>query len=268
MPRFAHGQRAPSLCSERGYLVDRGSRRVGLLVRADGHWSAVLPGVVLPERGLLPALQSPLHRRPRHLRAAPRRRPAPCRPRRPRRQATGGRRGHRHQPARAQPCLRRDQQRRRPEGHDPDRALRGAGRLAVVGRDRRRQGANGRILTSSGAPSQFVFSASGACTVVAGQRWMARTAPSPSLYDVLGLPTDADAEEIRSAYRRLARIYHPDLNHDPMAPTYMRRINEAYQVLSNPSKRAAYDAGYVSASNGAQTVWYTRQDWVTAAPPP
>ncbi len=61
-------------------------------------------------------------------------------------------------------------------------------------------------------------------------------------YDVLGVGRDASPDEIRKAYRQLARQHHPDVNHgDPTADGRIKAINEAYEVLSDPEKRAAYD---------------------------
>lgn len=60
-------------------------------------------------------------------------------------------------------------------------------------------------------------------------------------YEVLGVSRDASAEEIRKAYRRLARQYHPDVNKSPEAEARFKEINEAYEVLSDEEKRAAYD---------------------------
>ncbi|WP_326646079.1 J domain-containing protein [Streptosporangium sp. NBC_01755] len=72
-----------------------------------------------------------------------------------------------------------------------------------------------------------------------------RTPPRPSqgrtggMYDVLGVTTSATSTEIRSAYRRLARQLHPDLN--PHAGDRFKQVTEAYSVLSDPAKRATYD---------------------------
>jgi curved DNA-binding protein len=61
-------------------------------------------------------------------------------------------------------------------------------------------------------------------------------------YDILGLDRGADAEAIKSAYRRLARRYHPDVSDDPQAEERFKAVSEAYEVLRDADKRAAYDA--------------------------
>lgn len=60
-------------------------------------------------------------------------------------------------------------------------------------------------------------------------------------YSILGVPAAATADEIRAAYRRLARQYHPDLNAGPQAEARMKEINEAYATLSDPERRRYYD---------------------------
>ena len=60
-------------------------------------------------------------------------------------------------------------------------------------------------------------------------------------YEVLGIDRDATDEEIKKAFRRLAFKYHPDHNHDDEAGERFKEINEAYEMLSDPDKRAAYD---------------------------
>ncbi len=68
------------------------------------------------------------------------------------------------------------------------------------------------------------------------------SAPQPDYYQLLGLPRDATPEEIRRAYRRAAHRYHPDKNKNPGETEIFLQIQAAYQVLSNPRERAAYDA--------------------------
>ena len=60
-------------------------------------------------------------------------------------------------------------------------------------------------------------------------------------YASLGVKRDATAEEIKKAFRKLARKYHPDVSKEPDAEARMKDINEANAVLSDPEKRAAYD---------------------------
>jgi curved DNA-binding protein len=62
------------------------------------------------------------------------------------------------------------------------------------------------------------------------------------LYAILGVPRTADQEQIRRAYRTLARTHHPDVNHDPAAEDRFKEIAAAYAVLSDPETRARYDA--------------------------
>ena len=60
-------------------------------------------------------------------------------------------------------------------------------------------------------------------------------------YQTLGVAPTANADEIKKAYRKLARKYHPDVSKEPDAITRMTAVNEANAVLSDPEKRAAYD---------------------------
>ena len=63
-------------------------------------------------------------------------------------------------------------------------------------------------------------------------------------YETLGVPRDASKEQIKSAYKKLARKYHPDLNPgDKSAEEKFKQISEAYAVLSDPEKRKQYDMG-------------------------
>jgi len=61
-------------------------------------------------------------------------------------------------------------------------------------------------------------------------------------YNILGVKRDASEREIKQAYRRLARKYHPDVNPgDKSAEARFKQINEAYEVLSDKEKRQKYD---------------------------
>jgi len=60
-------------------------------------------------------------------------------------------------------------------------------------------------------------------------------------YKTLGVGKTATEDEIKTAYRKLARRYHPDVNKDPQAEEKFKEVNEAYQVLSDPEKRKKYD---------------------------
>jgi molecular chaperone DnaJ len=65
--------------------------------------------------------------------------------------------------------------------------------------------------------------------------------PQRDYYEVLGLPRTATPDDIKSAFRKLARQYHPDVSQEANAEERFKEINEAYAVLSEPEKRAAYD---------------------------
>lgn len=72
-------------------------------------------------------------------------------------------------------------------------------------------------------------------------------------YAVLGVRRDATADEIKKAYRRLARDLHPDINPDPETQDRFKQITVAYEVLSDPQKRRNYDLGgeqFVGAASG------------------
>ncbi|MGD2155550.1 MAG: DnaJ domain-containing protein, partial [Anaerolineales bacterium] len=78
-------------------------------------------------------------------------------------------------------------------------------------------------------------------------------------YEILGIPRGAPDSEIKSAFRRLARQYHPDVSQDPNAEERFKEINEAYAVLSDAEKRAAYDRFGHAGVQGAGGV----PDWTT-----
>lgn len=70
-------------------------------------------------------------------------------------------------------------------------------------------------------------------------------------YEVLGVERTASDDDIKRAFKRLAIKYHPDRNKEADAGEKFREINEAYQVLSDPDKRQAYDAGGFDAVNNS-----------------
>jgi curved DNA-binding protein CbpA len=61
-------------------------------------------------------------------------------------------------------------------------------------------------------------------------------------YATLGIRAEASRDEVAHAHRRLAKQFHPDVNPGPGAAERMRRINEAWRVLSDPARRSRYDA--------------------------
>src|SRR5579862_5173261 len=66
--------------------------------------------------------------------------------------------------------------------------------------------------------------------------------PTKDYYDILGVARDASGDDIKRAYRALARRHHPDVSDDKSdAEHRFKEINEAYEVLSDPNKRAQYD---------------------------
>lgn len=71
-------------------------------------------------------------------------------------------------------------------------------------------------------------------------------------YDVLGVSRNASTEEIKKAYRRLARKLHPDVNSEPDAQEKFKSVTHAYEVLSDPNQRENYDRGPQPSFGGAQ----------------
>ncbi len=71
-------------------------------------------------------------------------------------------------------------------------------------------------------------------------------------YSVLGVARSASAEEIKKAFRKAARKYHPDINQEKDAEVRFKDVNEAYEVLKDPERRAAYDRLGNASPDGAQ----------------
>ncbi|MFT8917639.1 MAG: DnaJ C-terminal domain-containing protein [Oenococcus sp.] len=71
-------------------------------------------------------------------------------------------------------------------------------------------------------------------------------------YNTLGIDKNASQDEIKHAYRKLSKKYHPDLNHEPGAEDKYKQVQEAYETLGNSQKKAAYDQyGKAGANAGA-----------------
>ena len=71
-------------------------------------------------------------------------------------------------------------------------------------------------------------------------------------YEVLGISKTANADEIKRAYRKKAKQYHPDICKEPDAEEKFKEVQEAYEVLSDDNKRAAYDRyGHAAFEQGA-----------------
>ncbi|XP_022772131.1 chaperone protein dnaJ 11, chloroplastic-like [Durio zibethinus] len=113
---------------------------------------------------------------------------------------------------------------------------------------------------------------SATCTSTA-ERTISHIASPSSLYEVLGIQMDATCQEIKAAYRRLARVLHPDVSangqNNATAHEFIK-VHEAYSTLSDPEKRADYDrtllfrprpSSAVSTSSGFSG--YTRRSWET-----
>ena len=88
-------------------------------------------------------------------------------------------------------------------------------------------------------------------STVGRQRWLCTVISSinrakvgmqyKDYYEILGVGRDADADEVKRAYRKLARKYHPDVSKEKNAESKFKEVQEAYEVLRDPEKRAAYD---------------------------
>jgi len=95
-------------------------------------------------------------------------------------------------------------------------------------------------------------------------------------YDILGVSRGASKDELKRAYRRLARKYHPDVNKEPGAEEKFKEINRAYEVLSEPDTRNRYDrfgeagvsgagaAGFSDFGDAGGFAWATKEQPVVA----
>jgi curved DNA-binding protein CbpA len=86
-------------------------------------------------------------------------------------------------------------------------------------------------------------------------------------YTVLGVPRDATPLQVARAHRRLAKRHHPDIHATPEAAARMRRINEAWQLLSNPVRRADYDRAHPAAGTDARSHWAASRQTVRPSAP-
>ena len=87
-------------------------------------------------------------------------------------------------------------------------------------------------------------------------------------YAVLGIPRHADDQQVRQAYRRLAKRYHPDLHPGAQTSELMRHVNDAWHVLSDPARRSAYDAGHPQGRAGTGRTTTTARTAPRGGPPP
>ncbi|KAF7814385.1 Chaperone protein dnaJ [Senna tora] len=98
-------------------------------------------------------------------------------------------------------------------------------------------------------------------TTASKRRFRTAIAASGDYYATLGIPKSATGKEIKAAYRKLARQYHPDVNKEPGATEKFKEISAAYEVLSDDKKRALYDqygeAGVKSTVGGASSAYTT-----------
>lgn len=80
-----------------------------------------------------------------------------------------------------------------------------------------------------------------------------------NFYQILEVEKNASQSEIKSAFRKLSFRYHPDLNKQPEAEEMFKRVNEAYQVLSDPILRKIYNEKYYELSKEAEAAEYFRK---------
>ncbi|KAL4578961.1 hypothetical protein LXL04_015096 [Taraxacum kok-saghyz] len=91
-----------------------------------------------------------------------------------------------------------------------------------------------------------------------------RNGSQPSLYEVLGVRIGADIGDVKAAYRRLARVLHPDVGSRHSSADEFMKVHSAYTTLSDPAKRAEYDRSMVlmrAAGSCRSRRWETDQCW-------
>jgi curved DNA-binding protein CbpA len=81
-------------------------------------------------------------------------------------------------------------------------------------------------------------------------------------YQLLGVPANASEVEIRAAYRKKAKLYHPDVNKAPDAHAVFVLLTSAYETLINPHKRERYNARSSKSNSGSGNGFQTYQEWV------
>jgi hypothetical protein len=90
----------------------------------------------------------------------------------------------------------------------------------------------------------------------------------PSYYDLLSVPRTATSAQIKQAYRRLAREFHPDVNRSADATARFKQLNEAYTTLTHSERRAAYDQMLVAASQPRASQTIQRSGPTASGPTP
>ncbi len=86
-------------------------------------------------------------------------------------------------------------------------------------------------------------------------------------YKILGVSREAGPRDLKDAYRRRARLFHPDLHPgDPKAAEKFRELAAAFELLSDREKRQAYDSGHIDARGRERKVWPTVRAWVMLGP--
>ncbi|KAI3778530.1 hypothetical protein L2E82_07894 [Cichorium intybus] len=111
---------------------------------------------------------------------------------------------------------------------------------------------------------------SATCATATATARSSRIASHSSLYEVLGIQIGADTVEIKAAYRRLARVLHPDVRDHDSSPDEFMKVHSAYATLSDPGKRADYDRSLfgrqkmaVRTSSSAEFTGYSGRRWET-----